>query len=82
MFFDSKSLTCNSSGDTPFFSNVWMIVGFVLCLIVVLMIIIVLAKYCWQFKTKDNKEHAKRLKSNDNFNTKKKIKSKKENKNI
>jgi hypothetical protein len=82
MVFDQKKLTCNSLGDLPFFSNVWMIVGFILCVVIVLMIIIVLAKYCWHFKTKDNKEHAKRLKSKDNLNGKKKNKSKKEIKNI
>ena len=50
MIFDQKALTCNSGGDMPFFSNVWIIVGFVLCILIVLMIIIVLAKFIVFFK--------------------------------
>jgi hypothetical protein len=39
--------------------------------------VVILAKYCWNFETKDNKEHKKRLKTNDNLGEIKKRKTKK-----
>lgn len=41
-------------------------------------IMIILVRYCWQFSTKNNKEHDKKLKTNDGAQKTKKRKGKKE----
>ena len=53
--FNRTQLTCDLLTEAPFFSSIWVIVGFVLCAIIILSMVIVLGKFCWQFGTKDNK---------------------------
>lgn len=54
------------------FSNIWTILGLIASIIVFLIILIVLVRYCWQFKTKNNKESEKKLKTTDRKPRKKK----------
>ena len=49
-------------------------------IIVFCIIMIILVRYCWQFGTKNNKEHDKKLKTNDGVQKlrKKKVKNEKD----
>lgn len=70
-------MTCDAASAAGFFSNIWTILGLVASIIVFIIIMIILIRYCWQFKTKDNKEHQKKLKTNDVGQKPRKRKSKK-----
>ncbi len=70
-------MTCDAASAAGFFTNIWTILGFVAGIIVFVIIMIIMVRYCWQFKTKDNKEHQKKLKTNDGGQKPKKLKLKK-----
>lgn len=72
--FNKEKLTCDQASAQSIFSNIWTILGLVASAIVFLIIMIVLVRYCWQFKTKNNKESEKKLKTNDHKPRKKKTK--------
>ena len=55
--FNQNQLACDAASAAGFFSSIWTILGFVACIIVFCIIMIILVRYCWQFSTKHNKEH-------------------------
>ena len=59
-------MVCEAGAAAGLFNNIWTILGFVASIIVFCIIMVILVKYCWQFRTKNNKEHVKKLKTNDN----------------
>ena len=63
--FNQNLLTCDAASAAGFFSNIWTILGLVASIIVFCIIMIILLRYCWNFRTKNNKEHDKKLKTND-----------------
>lgn len=76
--FNQKMLTCDATTADAFFSSIWTILGFAASIVVFVIIMIILVRYCWQFKTKNNKEHGKKLKTNDMGQKPKKRKLKKD----
>ena len=71
-------MTCDLASSAGFFSNIWNILGLVASLIIFCIIMVILIRYCWQFGTKNNKEHDKKLKTNDADEKQKRKKARKE----